>query len=146
MLSALDLKKRLKWPSLSRRLTVSPGILRFRRFISAAFPRFRLEALFLAREALVEMDVPTRQSYVASLVAPHERSFASAVTNLAWNVCWAIGSATAGLLMQNFAFSTPLFVGGGTKVAYDLLLYRSFHRLKPPEEKSLSDRATSLLN
>ena len=102
--------------------------------------------LFFAREALVEMDVPTRQSYVASLVAPHERSFASAATNLARNVCWAIGSATAGLLMQNFAFSTPLFVGGGTKVAYDLLLYRSFHSLKPPEEESLSDRASSLLN
>jgi hypothetical protein len=27
-----------------------------------------------------------------------------------------------------------LLVGGGTKVVYDLLLYRSFRRLKPPEE------------
>ena len=94
--------------------------------------------LFFAREALVEMDVPTRQSYVASLVAPSERSFASAVTNVARNVWWAIGSATGGLLMQVFTFSAPLFVGGGTKVAYDVLLYRSFRRLKPPEEKASS--------
>jgi MFS family permease len=92
--------------------------------------------LFFAREALVEMDVPTRQSYVASLVAPNERSFASAVTNVARNVWWAIGSATAGLLMQLFAFSAPLLVGGGAKVAYDVLLYRSFRGLKPPEEKA----------
>jgi MFS family permease len=92
--------------------------------------------LFFAREALVEMDVPTRQSYVASLVAPNERSFASAVTNVARNVWWAIGSATAGLLMQFFAFSAPLLVGGGAKVAYDVLLYRSFRGLKPPEEKA----------
>jgi MFS family permease len=90
--------------------------------------------LFFAREALVEMDVPTRQSYVASLVAPSERSFASAVTNLARNVCSAIGSAMAGVLMQVFAFSAPLFVGGGAKILYDLLLYRSFRELKPPEE------------
>jgi MFS family permease len=90
--------------------------------------------LFFARESLVEMDVPTRQSYVASLVAPSERSFASAVTNLARNVCWAVGSGVAGLLMQVFAFSAPLIVGGGTKIIYDLLLYTSFRHLKPPEE------------
>ena len=94
--------------------------------------------LFLARESLVEMDVPTRQSYVASLVAPSERSFASAVTNLARNVWWAIGSAMAGGLMQAFAFSAPLFVGGSAKIVYDLLLYRSFRALKPPEETSAS--------
>src|SRR5690349_19217612 len=52
--------------------------------------------LFFAREALVEMDVPTRQSYVASLVSPPERSFASAVTNLARNLGWAMGSAVGG--------------------------------------------------
>ncbi len=91
--------------------------------------------LFFAREALVEMDVPTRQSYVASLVSPAERSFASAVTNVARNVCWAIGSGVAGALMQNLAFSAPLLVGGGTKITYDLLLYRSFRRIKPPEER-----------
>ena len=90
--------------------------------------------LFFAREALVEMDVPTRQSYLASLVAPGERSFASAVTNVARNVGWAIGSALGGALMQVFAFSAPLIVGGGTKIAYDLLLYRSFCRVRAPEE------------
>lgn len=91
--------------------------------------------LFLCREALVEMDVPTRQSYVAALVGPTERTFASGVTNLARNVFWAVGSAAAGFLMESLTFSAPLLVGGGAKVTYDLLLYRSFRRLKPPEEK-----------
>ncbi len=90
--------------------------------------------LFFAREALVEMDVPTRQSYVAALVAPTERSFASALTNVARNVFWAIGSAIAGVLMQDLTFSAPLIVGGSTKIAYDLLLYKSFRRVKAPEE------------
>lgn len=90
--------------------------------------------LFLCREALVEMDVPTRQSYVASLVGPSERTFATGVTNLARNVFWAVGSGVAGAMMQDITFSAPLLVGGGAKVTYDLLLYRSFRRLKPPEE------------
>jgi MFS family permease len=90
--------------------------------------------LFLCREALVEMDVPTRQSYVAALVKPSERTFASGITNLARNLFWAIGSGVAGAMMQVLTFSAPLLVGGGAKVAYDLLLYRSFRLLKPPEE------------
>ena len=91
--------------------------------------------LFLCREALVEMDVPTRQSYVAALVRPSERTLASGVTNLARNVFWAVGSSLAGFLMQNVAFSAPLVIGGGTKIAYDLLLFRAFRKLPPPEER-----------
>jgi MFS family permease len=97
--------------------------------------------LFLCREALVEMDVPTRQSYVAALVKPSERTFASGITNLARNVFWAVGSATAGLLMQALTFSAPLLIGGGAKVTYDLFLYRAFRRLKPPEERKSADAA-----
>jgi len=90
--------------------------------------------LFLCREALVEMDVPTRQSYVVAVVLPNERTFASGLTNLARNIFWAVGSTVAGLVMQNLAFSAPLVIGGGTKVAYDLVLYRAFRKLRPPEE------------
>jgi predicted MFS family arabinose efflux permease len=92
--------------------------------------------LFLCREALVEMDVPTRQSYVAAIVRPEERSFASGVTNVARNVFWALGSLTAGMFMQGVALSSPLLFGAGAKIAYDFLLFRSFRRLKPPEERS----------
>ena len=96
--------------------------------------------LFLCREALVEMDVPTRQSYVAAVVLPNERTFASGLTNLARNLFWAVGSTVAGLVMQNLSFSAPLVIGGGIKVTYDLALYRAFRRLRPPEE--LERRAT----
>jgi MFS family permease len=97
--------------------------------------------LFVCREALVEMDVPTRQSYVAAVVQPSERTFASGITNLARNVFWAVGSSVAGLLMQSVTFSAPLLVGGGSKMTYDVLLYRSFRRLKPPEEQNLLSRS-----
>jgi hypothetical protein len=104
--------------------------------IGAAFaPSAKLAVLlFLCREALVEMDVPTRQSYVAAVVLPHERTFASGITNLARNIFWAVGSSVAGFLMQNVAFSAPLVIGGGAKISYDLLLYRAFRKVRPPEE------------
>jgi MFS family permease len=92
--------------------------------------------LFLLRESLVEMDVPTRQSYVAAVVAPEERTFASGVTNLTRNVSWAAASSTAGVLMQDVAFSMPLLLGGGMKIVYDVLLWRAFRHVKPPEEQS----------
>jgi len=92
--------------------------------------------LFLLRESLVEMDVPTRQSYVAAVVAPEERTFASGVTNLTRNVSWAAASSTAGVLMQDVAFSMPLLLGGGMKIVYDILLWRAFRHVKPPEEQS----------
>src|SRR5215471_17067386 len=99
-------------------------------------PSFKIAILlFLCREALVEMDVPTRQSFVAAVVPPNERMFASGVTNLARNLFWAVGSSVAGLVMQNLAFSAPLVIGGGMKVTYDLALYRSFRKLRPPEER-----------
>ena len=91
-------------------------------------------ALLLARESLVEMDVPTRQSYVTAVVKPHERTFASGVTNLSRNAMWAAGSAVAGMLMQGVTFSGPLIAGGSIKIAYDVLLYRKFRHIKPPEE------------
>jgi hypothetical protein len=81
------------------------------------------------------MDVPTRQSYLASVVQPHERTFATGVTNLSRNVFWAIAAAIGGALMQNVTFSAPLIAGGGIKIAYDVLLYRKFRHIKPPEER-----------
>ena len=64
-----------------------------------------------------------------------ETTFASGITNLARNVFWAVGSSVAGFLMQNVALSAPLVIGGGAKISYDLLLYRAFRTVKPPEEQ-----------
>ncbi len=98
-------------------------------------PSFKIAALLLLfREALVEMDVPTRQSYVAAVVQPHERVYASGVTNLTRTGGWAVTASLSGVLMQHVAFSAPLILGGSMKVIYDFLLYRSFRHVRPPEE------------
>jgi len=91
-------------------------------------------ALFLLREGLVEMDVPTRQSYVMAIVPPEERTFASGVTNLVRLGGWAVAPAFAGALMQGASLGAPLLVGAGMKIVYDLVLFVSFKEQRPPEE------------
>jgi MFS family permease len=93
--------------------------------------------LFLGRESLVEMDVPTRQSYVMAIVPPHRRTYASGVTNLTRTVGWAVGPPIAGFVMQYVVLAAPLFIGGGMKIVYDIVLYRSFRHVRPPEEARL---------
>jgi len=99
-------------------------------------PSFTVAAgLFLLREGLVEMDVPTRQSYVMAVVRPAERLTASGITSLVRLAGWAVAPAVAGALMQTTSLATPLLVGAGTKIAYDILLYVAFRARKPPEER-----------
>jgi MFS family permease len=100
-------------------------------------------ALFLAREALVEMDVPTRQSYVMAVVKPRERTFASGVTNVTRNIAWAVGPSFAGAVMQHIALAGPLVVGGVLKIGYDLILFTSFRHVRPPEEELAPSIATT---
>jgi MFS family permease len=91
--------------------------------------------MLLARFSISQMDVPTRQSYTMAVVAPDERSAASGVTTIARSVGAALSPSLAGLLMAVPAlFSVPFFLSGGLKIVYDLLLFKSFRGLKPPEE------------
>jgi predicted MFS family arabinose efflux permease len=92
-------------------------------------------ALFLAREALVEIDVPTRQSYVLAVVPRSSRTYASGMTNVTRNAGWAVGPLVGGMAMQHLALAAPLLIGGTLKIVYDLVLYRSFRHLRPPEEQ-----------
>lgn len=103
---------------------------------AAYAPTFPIAAvLFLLREGLVEMDVPTRQSYVVAVVEPHERTFASGVTQVVRLCAWAVAPAFAGWLLQNVSLGAPLLVGAGLKIVYDIALWTAFRHVKPPEER-----------
>ena len=93
--------------------------------------------VLLARFSISQMDVPTRQSYTMAVVAPDERSAAAGVTGIARTVGAALAPVLAGPILASGAI---FYIAGGLKIAYDLLLYRSFQTLRPPEE---TDRPTS---
>lgn len=102
----------------------------------AIAPTFEIAAaLFLLREGLVEMDVPTRQSYVMAVVAPHERTRVAGVTQLVRLAGWAAGPFIAGALIAGDRLMVPLVVGAALKISYDLLLWRAFRAVRPPEEQ-----------
>lgn len=91
--------------------------------------------LLLLRFSISQMDVPTRQSYTMAVVSPDERSAASGVTAIARSVGASLSPALTGLFFGIPAlFSAPFFLAGGLKIVYDLLLYRSFKSIQPPEE------------
>lgn len=92
-------------------------------------------ALFLLRECLVEMDVPTRQSYLMAVVAPEERTAAAGVVTLCRGTAWAVAPALAGAATQYASVSAPLFAGPAVKIVYDLLLLAEFRAVRPPEER-----------
>ena len=91
--------------------------------------------LLLARHALSQMDVPTRQSYIVAVVDPEERVAAAGVTNIARNIAQAITPIVAGTAMQVVNLGVPFFLGGGLKIVYDLLLFGMFRGVRPPEER-----------
>lgn len=91
-------------------------------------------ALLLVRAALSQMDVPTRSSYVMAVVTPEERPAAASLTTIPRSFAAAAGPLLAGYLLTVSPFAWPLVLGGGVKIAYDLLLLVSFRKVRPPEE------------
>ncbi len=88
--------------------------------------------LLFARQALSQMDVPTRQAYVMALVDPAERTAAAAWTNTARYLARPAGPALAGVAGQ-LALGAPFVVAGAVKAAYDLALWAWFHRVELPD-------------
>jgi MFS family permease len=92
--------------------------------------------VLLLRFSISQMDVPTRQSYTMAVVAPDERSAAAGITGIARTTGASLSPVITGPLLANAALlSLPFFLSGGLKIIYDLLLYRNFKSIKPPEEK-----------
>ena len=91
--------------------------------------------VLLLRFSISQMDVPTRQSYTMAVVSPDERSAASGVTSIARSVGAAISPSLTGIFFAvPTLLSVPFYLAGGLKIVYDLLLYRGFRAMKPPEE------------
>ena len=99
-------------------------------------PTFTLAvALYLARMALSQMDVPTRQSYLVAVVRENERTAAAGITNISRNITQSISPSLAGYILQSLSIlSAPFVLGGVLKIVYDVILYFNFKSIKPPDE------------
>jgi MFS family permease len=94
-------------------------------------------AVLLVRFSISQMDVPTRQSYTMAVVSPEERSAAAGITGVARTTGAAISPLFVGFLFARpRLISLPFYLAGTLKIVYDLLLYKQFVGLRPPEEAS----------
>jgi MFS family permease len=92
-------------------------------------------AVLFLRFSISQMDVPTRQSYTMAVVPPHERSAAAGITGVSRTTGASLAPVLAGFMFARPSLiSAPFFIAGSLKIVYDLLLYKSFSAIKPPEE------------
>jgi len=91
--------------------------------------------VLLIRFSISQMDVPTRQSYTMAVVRPEERSAAGGITGVARTAGAAMSPIFVGFLFSRpLLIDIPFFIAGALKIAYDLILYRQFAAVRPPEE------------
>jgi MFS family permease len=92
-------------------------------------------ALLFARQLLSQIDVPTRQAWVMSIVPDHEREAAATTTTLWRTAAQAVTPLATGWVMQTIALSAPFVLGGTLKILYDVLLWKTFKDLEPHERE-----------
>ena len=91
--------------------------------------------LLLVRFSISQMDVPTRQSYIMAVVPPEERSAAAGIAGVARTIGAAISPLFVGFMFARpDLINLPFFIAGTLKITYDILLYRQFVAVQPPEE------------
>lgn len=94
-------------------------------------------ALLLARFAISQMDMPTRQAYTMSVVRPDERSAAAGVTAVARSIGASVSPMLAAILLGSAtSLGVPFFLAGGLKIVYDVLLFRAFAKSERSESES----------
>jgi MFS family permease len=90
----------------------------------------------LLRFSISQMDVPTRQSYTMAVVSPDERSAAMGVTSISRSVGASLAPAITGqFLAVPSIIGAPFVIAGSLKIIYDVLIWRGFRAVKPPEER-----------
>ena len=96
-------------------------------------------AFYLGRMALSQMDVPTRQSYIVSVVKEEERTASAGITNISRNTAQAVSPSLTGYILQALPLlSAPFVLGGMLKIIYDIALYVNFRNIKS-SEKNIGD-------
>ena len=96
-------------------------------------------AFYLGRMALSQMDVPTRQSYIVSVVKEEERTASAGITNISRNMAQAASPSLTGYILQALPLlSAPFVLGGMLKIIYDIALYVNFRNIKS-SEKNIGD-------
>jgi MFS family permease len=78
------------------------------------------------RQSFSQMDVPTRQAFIAQIFSDEERVKANAVTNIARNISSLPGPALVNLFFMLKLLHLPLILSGLLKLGYDITIYKLY--------------------
>ncbi|GGP22225.1 MFS transporter [Thermocladium modestius] len=80
----------------------------------------------LLRQSTSQMDVPTRQAFMAQIFGDEERVPAMAITNTARSLAALPGAPIAGSAIAVGLLGLPFLLSGSSKIAYDAAIYLSY--------------------
>jgi MFS family permease len=80
----------------------------------------------LLRQSTSQMDVPTRQAFMAQVFTDEEGVTAMAITNTARSLATLPGAPIAGIAIGMGLLQLPFLLGGSSKIAYDTAIYLSY--------------------
>ena len=83
--------------------------------------------LFL-RQSVSQMDVPTRQAFMAQIFNDEDRVSANAITNTFRSLSSVFGAPISGVALEMGFASLPLLAGGSSKIIYDLSIFASYRK------------------
>ena len=92
--------------------------------------------LMTCRYSISQMDVAPRQSFVAGIVLPEERTIMLGVVNVVKSLAASFGPLVTRYLAANEMWRWSFFLCGGLKIVYDVALLVSARHLKPDTERS----------
>ncbi len=94
----------------------------------------------LVRALFDQIDVPARDSYIMSVVQPHERVAMGSIHIVGRSISGTIGPTLSTGVLQAIALSAPLVGSALVKVTYTLSLYFMFRNVKAPQEMRSAER------
>lgn len=94
----------------------------------------------LVRALFDQIDVPARDSYIMSVVQPHERVAMGSIHIVGRSISGTIGPTISTGVLQAIALSAPLVGSALVKVTYTLSLYFMFRNVKAPQEMRSAER------
>jgi predicted MFS family arabinose efflux permease len=83
---------------------------------------------FLMRATLMQAATPLLNAFVMEVLPPELRARMSSLTNLLWNVGWAVSATLAGLVIERFGYAVPFYCTAALYACAATTFYLSFRR------------------
>ncbi len=85
-------------------------------------------AFLFLRQSVSQMDVPTRQAFMAQVFTDKDRISANAITNTIRSISSIFGAPISGFLFAIGFTALPILTGGFSKILYDLTIFPAYRK------------------